>query len=199
MSSKKCGLGFNCASLLHQPNLKPWNCPNYHNCRTANDRPYDEAFALATAPHPIQVTAIEAATLMLRMRGHPQSPETLGLWTAFDDLDRLLDELEPHLQQQQEQEDYIAPEGCEVHLYNVKRPAGIYEYYKLASTQAMFEPSWEEHPVKVIHLSRAGDPRLRSAKSGIHRRNQLLKARTLLSNAAGLLETAMELLLEEET
>jgi hypothetical protein len=194
MSSQKCGLSFNCASLLQQPKLKPWNCPNYHTCRTATDRPDDESFELAIASHPIQVTAIEAATLMLRMRGNPQSPESLGLWTAFDCLARLLGELEQKLQQSEEQEDYIAPEGCEVHIYNVKRPAGIYEYYKLASTQAMFEPSWEENPVKVIHLSRAGDPRVRSAKAGISCRNQLLKARKLLKNAEDLLEEVMELL-----
>jgi hypothetical protein len=199
MSLKKCGLSFNCAILLQQPNLKPWNCPNYHTCRTATDRSDDESFELATVPHPIQVTAIEAATLMLRMRGNAQSPENLGLWAVFDSLDRLVDELEQHLQQREEQEDYVAPEGCEVHLYNVKRPAGIYEYYKLASTQAMFEPSWEENLVKVIHLSRAGDPRVRSAQLGIHRRNQLLKARTLLRNATDSLEAAMDLLLEEKS
>jgi hypothetical protein len=196
MSRRKCGLGFNCAALLQQAKLTPDSCPNYHTCQTASDRPDDEAFELATAPHPIQVTAIEAATLMLRLRGNPQSPESLGLWAAFDSLDRLLDEIQQQLQQIEQQQDYIAPEGCEVHQYNVKRPAGIYEYYKLASPQAIFAPSSEEHLVKVIHLSRAGDPRLRSAHAGIHRRNQLLKARTLLENAGDLLEAAIALIAE---
>jgi hypothetical protein len=197
MSLKKCGLSFNCAALLQQPDLKPGTCPNYHACRTAADRPADESFELAIAPHPIQVTAIEAATLMLRMRGNPQSPESLGLWESFDQLDQLLEDLQHYLQQIEQQSDYIAPEGCEVHRYNVKRPAGIYEYHKLASTQAMFEPSWEENAVQVVHLSRDGDPRVRSARAGITRRNQLLKAKTLLNNAGALLRAATELLLEE--
>jgi hypothetical protein len=197
MSLKKCGLSFNCAALLQQPELKPWSCPNYHSCRTATDRPDDESFELTIAPHPIPVTAIEAATLMLRMRGNTQSPESLGLWESFDHLDQLLEDLQQQLQQIEQQADYIAPEGCEVHRYNVKRPTGIYEYHKLASPQAMFAPSWEENSVKVIHLSREGDPRVRSARTGIRRRNQLLKTRTLLNNAKALLEAATELLLEE--
>jgi hypothetical protein len=197
MSLKKCGFSFNCAALLQQPELKPGTCPNYHTCRTAADRPDDESFELVIAPHPVQVTAIEAATLMLRMRGNPQSPESLGLWEAFDDLDRLLEDLQQHLQRIEQQADYIAPKGCEVHRYNVKRPAGIYEYHKLASSDARFEPSEQEDAVKVIHLSRAGDPRERSAKAGIARRNQLLKARTLLNNAGASLRAATELLSEE--
>jgi hypothetical protein len=197
MSLRKCGLSFNCAALLQQPELKPGTCPNYHICRTATDRPDDEFFELAIAPHPIQVNAIEAATLMLRMRGNPQSPESLGLWESFDQLDNLLEDLQQKLQQIEQQAGYIAPEGCEVHRYNVKRPAGIYEYHKLASTQPMFEPSWEDNAVKVVHLSREGDPRVRSARTGIARRNQLLKTKTLLNNARALLEAATELLLEE--
>jgi len=115
-----------------------------------------------------------------------------GIQSAQD-----IEALQQQFKQVELQADYIAPEGCEVHRYNVKRPAGTYEYNKLASSQALFEPSWEVDAVKVIHLSRDGDPRDQAARSGIARRNQMLKVRTLLSNAGALLKEAQELLAEE--
>jgi hypothetical protein len=199
MSSKKCGLGFNCAALLRQPGIKPGACPNYHACRTAGDRPDDERFELFIDSQPTPVTATQAATLMLRLRGDAQSPENLGLWEEIEAMTQQMKALQQHLQKIEQQKQYIAPEACEVHRYTVKRPAGIYEYNKLASSQALFEPSWEVDAVKVIHLSRDGDPRERVARAGIARRNQLLKARTLLKQASSLMETAIELLNKEPT
>jgi len=66
---------------------------------------------------------------------------------------------------------YIAPEGCEAHCYNVKRPSGAYRYNKLASNRAIFEPERQSAKVKVIHLSH-DDPRNPEGRMGVERRNR---------------------------
>jgi hypothetical protein len=108
----------------------------------------------------------------------------------IEQLQQQLNNLEGH---------YIAPPGCEVHTYSVKRPSGTYYYNKLTASEAIFEPSSLEELVKVIHLSHNYDPRTEQAKLGIERRNQLSRVRTLLSNAVELLEEAANTLTQYST
>ncbi|MCU0566651.1 MAG: hypothetical protein MUF49_08650 [Oculatellaceae cyanobacterium Prado106] len=194
MPQSKCPLGFNCATLLSQPGLLPESCPNALNCRSADAQSAAEPIQFTTAQDQLTLTIGQAAELMLRMRGNPQSIEGLGMLDAIAQLHSLLEQIQTRLTTFAQQQVYIAPERCEVHQYNVKRPKATYWYNKLASTEAIFEPAWESHPVKVIHLSRDGDARNRVARAGIERRNQILKARTLLNNAKNLLESAAHLL-----
>lgn len=87
---------------------------------------------------------------------------------------------------------FVAPPGCEVHQYNVKRPGRgnqgqpvvrIYHYNKLAARQAIFAPAHEPRAVTVIHLSRDDDPRNLEARAGIVRRNRLRRVANRLRAA----------------
>jgi hypothetical protein len=109
----------------------------------------------------------------------------------------LIEQLQQQLNNLQGQ--YIAPVGCEVHTYSVKRPSGTYYYNKLTASEAIFEPSSKQEKVKVIHLSNNNDPRTEQAKLGIERRNQLTRVRTLLSNAVELFEEAANTLSQQST
>lgn len=91
---------------------------------------------------------------------------------------------------------YIAPDSCEAHRYNVKRPSGTYGYNKLTSREAIFKPEEKEEQVKVIHLSHDDDPRNTEGRRGIERRNRLHQVQTQLDVAARILEEAIALLEE---
>ncbi|MEW6499378.1 MAG: hypothetical protein AB1589_43955, partial [Cyanobacteriota bacterium] len=75
---------------------------------------------------------------------------------------------------------YIAVEGAEVHQYSVNRRGRLYQYEKLSSQEAIFEPVEQSQKVKVVHLGRSNDPRCLEAQAGVERRNQLTQLRSRL-------------------
>lgn len=60
------------------------------------------------------------------------------------------------------------------------RETNVYWYNKLMSQSAIFAPAEQTRSVKVIHLSKNGDPRNQEGCKGIERRNQLSQIATQL-------------------
>ena len=137
----------------------------------------------------IRVSAHEAAILLLKQRGCPQSPESLGVWGAVAQIDLKLSELRSRLNQFEGT--YIAPLECEAHVYNVKRPYGVYKYNKLTAETAIFEPSERLNKVRVLHLSHTDDPRNLEAREGIERRNKLMSILNQINQAERLLSEVL--------
>lgn len=133
----------------------------------------------------IRVNQRQAAAIMLLARGCTQTPESLGVTEALAQVESRLDQLRSQLSQYEGA--YIAPTGCELHHYNVKRPWGTYEYNKLTAATPIFEPSEKETKVRVIHLSHDDDPRTLEGRAGIERRNKLLSLTARLSQIEQLL------------
>ncbi|MEH2289363.1 hypothetical protein [Nostoc sp.] len=138
-----------------------------------------------------------AAIMMLMARGCPQTALSLGVTERMDAIASLVKQLYKQLKNKEGQ--YIAPSGCEVHHYSVKRPSGVYGYNKLTAREPIFEPSIEKQLVKVIHLSHDNDPRFLEAQLGIERRNRLMRVRTLLTTAESLLRSCVNILREESS
>lgn len=204
-----------------QPGLDPGDCPNYRTCGSATELIPEEQVELIRVrevqcqqaetareqarqeweriQEQLRLTRREAATMMLTMRGCSQTPESLGV---TEPLETITSRLETVRSQMPPFEGcYVAPEGCEAHCYNVKRPGGIYWYNKLTAAAAIFEPVVKEKKVKVIHLSYDDDPRNKEGRLGIERRNRLTQIRTQLQIAEAALTQAATLVtapLEEE-
>lgn len=202
MPRKICGLGFDCASMMLQPGIDPGECFNYPTCGAAIKLTLDEEIELIRVreiascqrqqewerrEETFRTTRREAAVMMLMLRGCPQSSESLGVAAQMEAIAELVEQLREQLNNLEGH--YVAPLGCEVHHYNVKRPSGVYGYNKLTASEPIFEPSEKQQKVKVVHLSHDDDPRNTEARLGIERRNQLTRVRTLLA-------TTVELLLE---
>ncbi|HEY9804822.1 MAG TPA: hypothetical protein V6D25_31100 [Leptolyngbyaceae cyanobacterium] len=205
MPKKICGLGFDCASMMLQPGIDPGECLNYDTCGGKSELTPDEEIELIQMqmieyeriPETIRTTRRQAALMMLMSRGCPQTPESLGVNAQMQAIATCVEQLQHHLNNLEGQ--YIAPPGCEVHTYSVKRPSGTYYYNKLTASEAIFSPSSQNELVKVIHLSHSYDPRTEQAKLGIERRNQLRSIRTLLSGAVELLQQATDTLSQQST
>jgi hypothetical protein len=210
MPRKKCGFGFSCAAMLLQPGLEPKDCPNYETCGYASELTPEEEVELIRVrevqrqeaqqqwervQERIRVSRHRAALMMLMERGCSQSLEDFGVTDSIASIETRLQELRSRLAQFT-QGCYIAPNRCEAHRYNVKRPSGTYWYNKLTSRQAIFEPEEKEEKVKVIHLSHDDDPRNTEGRMGIERRNRLHQLQTQLQIAEGALEQAIALLSE---
>jgi hypothetical protein len=213
MPKKKCGFGFSCAAMMLTPGLDPGDCPNYRACGSATDLTPEEQVELIRVrevqrqqqeaereqaqqeweriQEEIRVNRQEAAVMMLMMRGCPQTSESLGVLDPLAEIETQLTTLRLHLQSFEGY--YVAPEGCEAHRYNVKRPWGVYEYNKLAAQEPIFEPSEKVQRVKVLHLSRDDDPRNLEGRLGIERRNRLTQIRTQLQIAEAALAQAIAL------
>jgi hypothetical protein len=217
MPRKKCGFGFSCAAMLLQPGLEPKDCPNYEICGSVSELTPEEEVELirvrevqwqeAEAQYQqaqqqwqriqerIRISRQRAAVMMLMERGCPQSLENFGVMDSLTAIETQIQVLRSHLEQFT-QGHYIAPDACEAHRYNVKRPSGIYWYNKLTSRQALFEPEERADKVKVIHLSHDDDPRNMEGRLGIERRNRLHQLQTQLRVAEEALEQAASLLNE---
>ena len=193
MPQKRCGLGFDCASMMLQPGLDPGECENYATCGSATKLTPEEEFELIRwreiqaqerqqqwerYRETIWVNRYQAALMMLMSRGCPQTPESLGVVDLLTNLATKVEEVRSQLPQFQGQ--YIAPEKCEAHTYNVKRFSSVYCYNKLTAAEAIFDPSEKNQKVKVIHLSNDYDPRNSEARLGIERRNTLTQVRLML-------------------
>jgi hypothetical protein len=113
--------------------------------------------------------------MMLMSRGCPQTLDSLGLSSLLTSIESQIAEMRLQLESFANDR-YIAPDGCEAHRYNVKRPSGVYWYNKLMSRRAIFEPEEHSTNVKVIHLSYDDDPRNSEGRMGIERRNRLSQA-----------------------
>lgn len=207
MPLKRCGLGFDCASMMLQPGIDAGDCENYATCGSATQLTPEEEFELIRwrevqaqereeqwerQRETIRVNRHACALMMLMSRGCPQTPESLGVVELLATFAPLLEQVQAQLAQFQGQ--YIAPEKCEAHTYNVKRPKGTYCYNKLTAAEAIFDPSEKSEKVKVIHLSHDDDPRNSEARLGIERRNALAQARTQINVAHQALTLALGLL-----
>ena len=210
MPRKICGLGFDCASMMLQPGIDPGECFNYPTCGAAIKLTPDEEIELIRVreiascqqqqewertEETFRTTRREAAVMMLMSRGCPQSSESLGVAAQMEAIAACVEQLHHNLNNLEGC--YIAPLGCEVHHYNVKRPSGVYGYNKLTALEPIFEPSEKQQKVKVVHLSHDDDPRNTEARLGIERRNQLTRVRTLLATTVELLQEAANTLTEQ--
>jgi len=209
MAEKRCGLGFSCASMMQQVELRVEDCPNLKVCGMAQRLEPEAEFELICAGSsvvvPITTTRRTAAIMMLMRRGCPQSVASFGLeeqiTTLTTDLTQLTDEIAQY------DDRYIAPADVEAVAYSVKRPRGVtqtpegetvqqyavYWYNKLMSQTAIFAPAEKERPVKVIHLSKTDDPRNIEGRQGVERRNQLNQIATQLRIAENAIAKAREI------
>jgi len=215
MPKKKCGFGFSCAAMMMQPGLEPKDCLNYKTCGSASQLTPEEEVELIRVrvlqrqeaeirwqehiqqweqvQERIRVSRRSAAIAMLMQRGCPQTLNNFGI----TDLIRLTETRLQQLRSQLEQfatDCYIAPDSCEAHCYNVKRPYGTYGYNKLTSKEAIFEPEEKQEKVKVLHLSHDDDPRNTEGRRGIERRNRLHQVQSKVHVATRILEEAIALL-----
>ena len=208
MAEKRCGLGFSCASMMQQSELRVEDCPNLGVCGVAQRLEPDVEFELICAGSsgvaPISTTRRRAAVMMLMHRGCPQPVEAFGLAAQIATLTAELSQLTDEIAQYDGH--YIAPVEVEAVAYSVKRPGPVvktpegmvhlprvYWYNKLMSQTAIFAPAEKERPVKVIHLSKNDDPRNLEGRQGLERRNQLSQIATQLQIAESAIAKAREL------
>lgn len=193
MPVKRCRFGFNCGLMMMMPGLAADDCPNRETCGLLSELTPEEELELIRVrertQERIRITAHQAAIMMLRQRGCPQSPESLGILQAIRQIELKLSELHERLSDFDDT--YIAPLGCEAHVYSVKRPLGIYKYNKLTAETPIFEPSERVNKVRVIHLSHTDDPRDVEAREGIKRRNKLLSILNRINHAERLLSEVL--------
>ncbi len=209
----KCRYGFNCSLMLMMPGLTAKDCPNNQVCGTISRLTEEEQVELARTIeiqtyfnsitnqiHHIQsvlacersrINAEEAAIMMLKQRGAMPPIEDFCIQESIDALDNAIDSLNEAIASLYT--DYVCPQAATIHEYLVKRPWATYSYFKLASQQAIFEPSVKLNKVKVIHLSKRSDSRYIEASKGLERRNRLNKIKTLIDKAKATLSEAVEL------
>jgi hypothetical protein len=180
--------------MMQQPGLQPVDCPNFTTCRTALGIEPSQDFDLQNWQGLLQTNRGQLAVRMLSSRGCPQAVEDFGLPAKLAALQTQLQELEALLEAYEGV--YIAPEACELHVYNVKRPRGVYWYRKLTASQPIFASAEGSRNVRTIHLSHSDDPRSIEAGLGIERRNRLMKVRTQLALAKAAMQTATEVMAE---
>lgn len=215
MPKKKCGFGFSCAAMMMQPGLEPEDCINYKACGSASQLTPEEEVELIRVreiqrqeaeirrqdyiqewervQERIRVSRRSAAIAMLMQRGCPQTLDNFGIAGSIVSIETRLQQLRSHLEQFAT-DCYIAPDSCEAHCYNVKRPSGTYGYNKPTSKEAIFEPEEKPEKVKVLHLSHDDDPRNIEGRREIERRNHLHQVRSKVDVAARMLESAVALL-----
>ena len=197
--TKRCGFRFNCALMMQQPGLEPNDCPNHEACGHSWDFEYEDEPVTLSVTNPVSYQIefyayqrLDLAELLLNQRGASQLVEDFEIGSHLTWIQNYCLTIENSLQEFTGK--YIAPNNCEAHRYNVKRPKGTYWYNKLTSTQQIFEPQIKDEKVKVIHLSHDSDPRNIVGRLGIHRRNRLAQAKTQLAIAQAALEQAAALL-----
>ena len=163
MPKKKCGLGFDCASMMMQPGIDPADCLNFQTCGVAYELTPDEQLELIQVrerereqaqqrqqeaqiemeriQERILVSRKQAARMMLMSRGCPQSLDSLGINDLITNLNEQLSQLSQKLLEAT-QDQYIPPKEVEVHTYNVKRgkKKKVFEYNKLIASEAIFKP-----------------------------------------------------------
>ena len=208
MAEKRCGLGFSCASMMQQAELRVGNCPNLAVCGIAQRLEPDAEFELvrsgSSGIETISVNRQSAAVMMLMRRGYSQSLSSFSLYEQITHLSEQLNQLAADIAHYEDC--YIVPAGVEAVSYSVKRPGRLIEtpegmvrqireywYNKLMSQSAIFAPAEQEQPVKVIHLSKNNDPRNLEGRRGVARRNQLNQIVTQLRIVRSAIAKAREL------
>ena len=209
MAEKRCGLGFSCASMMQQVELRVEDCPNVDVCGMAQRLEPDAEFELvrgssAGGVESFSVTRQEAAIMMLMRRGCPQPASSFGIDEHIATLNEQLSQLTGDIARYEGH--YIASIGVEAVSYSVKwergmkeTPEGLvpdireYWYNKLMSQRAIFAPAEQTRSVKVIHLSKNHDPRNIEGRQGVERRNQLNQIATQLRIAEGAIAKAREI------
>ncbi len=209
MAEKRCGLGFSCASMMQQVELRVEDCPNVDVCGMAQRLEPDAEFELvrggsAGGVESFSVTRQEAAIMMLMRRGCPQPASSFGIDEHIATLNEQLSQLTGDIARYEGH--YIAPVGVEAVSYSVKwergmkeTPEGLvpdireYWYNKLMSQRAIFAPAEQTRSVKVIHLSKNHDPRNIEGRQGVERRNQLNQIATQLRIAESAIAKAREI------
>ena len=131
--------------------------------------------------------------MMLISQGCPQTLDSFGFPDSLTSIKSQLAELRSRLESFAGDR-YIAPEGCEAHRHNVKRPSGVYWYNKLTSKRAILEPEEQSAKVKVIHLSHDDDPRNLEGLLTVERRNRLSQVQTQIQIAEEALQQAVYLI-----
>ena len=90
-----------------------------------------------------------------------------------------IDQLRQRIQDLHKEVSFIAPSGCYVSSYIVKRPYGHYEYQKLMSPETAIFPARSEKNagklVKNLHLGRTGSEKHQAALAGLQARKQIVK------------------------
>jgi hypothetical protein len=247
MPIKVCGLGFDCPSMMQCPGIKVEDCLNWQTCGSREELTEEERQAEIELvrirrearerwleenprfqPENMEVYHLswqQAVMLMLMARGNPQTAESFGIAPLLEHLEESVTVIRQQLERLEGQ--YIAPEECELHRYNVKRPSRpalrrrnipedlihlhqrTFCYNKLTSQTPTFRPNQERHynsrtnnweqteAVRSLHTGRDDNPKNQEAQKGIARRNTLLKLRTMLDNAESLLREAATMCLEE--
>ncbi|MEO1375030.1 MAG: hypothetical protein AAFW70_12055 [Cyanobacteria bacterium J06635_10] len=222
MPKKKCGLGFDCASMMIQPGIDPADCLNYQTCGSAYELTPDEQLELIRIREREQeeaqqererirerilISRKQAARMMLMSRGCPQSLDSMGITDTITNLNEQLSQLSQALSEAT-QDQYIPPQGVEVHRYNVKRSGKVFDYNKLMAGEAIFKPVEKTREVRrngrkimisvgavrMIHLSKDDDARNIVARESIDMRNKILRIETLLKNAQKLIDGASNIL-----
>lgn len=147
---KRCGYAFICSIMTGAPDAE--QCPNYEECKGRTS--YSDS---------------EAAEILLMQRGcHTPATELLDQLNKLTDLIMELTTMVDAI----DRSEYIPPLNCEVHRYNVKRPKGVFEYYKLAAREEIFQGVKKEL-TKVIHLGKAENELHLVASAAVERRNLL--------------------------
>jgi hypothetical protein len=211
MAKARCGLGFDCASIMQAVGINPKDCDNYKTCGAALDYAPDEAIELVqirdAQRQNFRISRHQAAQMLLRHRGNSQSLDDFEVMALLEAMEQELAALRTTLERDFLENPYIAPEGCTIHRYNVKRKyetvvreggklvkrtkIQVYWYNKLMGRTAYFAPAEERVPVRVLHLSHDSDPRNLEARRGIERRNRLEHLRTRLRNLTQSLHEAI--------
>ncbi|MEW6495857.1 MAG: hypothetical protein AB1589_25555 [Cyanobacteriota bacterium] len=182
MPKKRCGFGFDCAGMMMQPGVEASDCLNYEVCGAAQEYTDEDVIELVRVREErrerIRISRGEAARMMLMQRGCSQTPESFGVTQLISEIESTLNEIKEKFRQFEGH--YIAPSGAEVHQYTVKRRGRLYQYEKLSSQEAIFEPVERSQKVKVVHLGHSNDPRCLKVQEGIERRNRLTQSRSQL-------------------
>lgn len=192
---------------MMQPGLTVEDCPNKNTCGTVIKLTEEEEFELYVARldnakrrviEKVTYKAKDAAKHLLIQRGCPQTPQSLGLTEKIVKTTNKIEELATNIERFSENQ-YIAPREANAHIYIVNRGYNAYQYNKLTSQSAIFLSQIDSKKdfVKVIHLSKNVDSRNFVGRTGIERRNRLLKIHTLLKNSLSLLEEAISLTEED--
>lgn len=170
--------------------------------------------------HTITVRQHEVAVAMLKSRGNHQDYSNFELDETAAAIAELTDSFNQELEQLAANDNgYIAPDGVEAHVYNVKRPSpkelpegltrrqiralqSVFHYHKITSKQAQFvafgrDEEGNPKRCKVIHTSHTDNARNIQSRLGIERRNKLSKIRTRLLRAKQVLDEAIAIAQEE--
>jgi hypothetical protein len=191
--------------MMQRPGIDALQCENRAQCGTITE--YTEEERAEMEARRIELIQIrrqgniliqerlhlsyrQASVRMLLQRGNPKTIDDFEIPGAIATLLEQVTRLESVLEAEYSSQCYIAPPDCEVRHYATKRPYGKYRYNKLDSTVAQFIPAWEEHPVKVLHLSHDDDYRNIEARR-VERRRQLEGLQSKLETINALLQEAI--------